>query len=52
MKLVARWAQLAFSQVVGGIDTIVIQEGKKMVVLFIKATAHGFFAGFDAGSLQ
>ena len=47
-----RWAQLAFSQVVGGIDTIVIQEGKKMVALFIKATAHGFFAGFDAGSLQ
>ena len=47
-----RWAQLAFSQVVGGIDAIVIQEGKKMVALFIKAIAHGFFAGFAAGSLQ
>src|SRR5262245_24438521 len=47
-----RWAQLTFSQVVGGIDAIVIQEGKKMVALFIKAIAHGFFAGFAAGSLQ
>src|SRR5437899_7818664 len=41
-----RGPQLAFGQIVGGIDTIVIQEGKKMVALFIKATAHGFFAGF------
>jgi hypothetical protein len=47
-----RWAQLALSQVVGGIDTIVIQESKKMVALFIKASAHGFVAGFAAGSLQ
>jgi hypothetical protein len=47
-----RWAQLAFGQVVGGVNAIVIQEGKKMVALFIEATAHGFFAGLAAGSLQ
>jgi WD40 repeat protein len=40
-----RRAQLALSQVVGGIDTIVIQESKKTVALFIKTTAHGFLAG-------
>jgi hypothetical protein len=43
-----RWVQLAFSQVVGGINAIVIQESKKMVALFMKAIAHGFFAGFAA----
>jgi hypothetical protein len=47
-----RWAQLAFSQVVGGINAIVIQKGKEMVALFIKAIAHDFFAGFAAGSPQ
>ena len=49
MKLVARWAQLAFGQVVGGINAIVIQKGKEMVALFI---AHGFFAWFAAGRVQ
>jgi hypothetical protein len=39
-----RWAQLAFGQVVGGINAIVIQKGKEMVALFIEAIAHGFFA--------
>jgi hypothetical protein len=43
-----RWAWLAFSQVVGGIDAVVIQESKKMVALFVKAIAHGFFRGFAA----
>ncbi len=47
-----RGAQLAFSQVVGGINAIVIQKGKEMVALFIEPIAHGFFVGFAAGKLQ
>ena len=38
-----RWAQLAFGQVVSGINAIVIQKGKEMIALFIEPIAHGFF---------
>jgi hypothetical protein len=38
-----RGAQLAFSQVVSGINAIVVQKGKEMIALFIEPMAHGFF---------
>jgi hypothetical protein len=38
-----RGAQLAFSQVVSGINAIVIQKGKEMIAVFIESFAHGFF---------
>ena len=47
-----RRAQLAFGQVVGAIDAVVIQEGKEMVALFMESVAHGFFVRFAAGRLQ
>ena len=47
-----RGAQLAFSQVVSGINAIVIQKGKEMVALFIEPIAHGFFVWFAEGKLQ
>jgi hypothetical protein len=47
-----RWAQLAFGQIVGGINAVVIQKGKEMVALFIETVTHGLFAGFAAGRVQ
>jgi hypothetical protein len=38
-----RRAQLAFGQVVGSINAIVMQKSKEMIALFIEAVAHGFF---------
>jgi hypothetical protein len=38
-----RWAQLAFGQVVGGINALAIQKGKEMIALFMEPIAHGFF---------
>jgi hypothetical protein len=32
-----------FSQVVSGINAIVIQKGKEMIAVFIESFAHGFF---------
>ena len=52
MKLVVRWAQVAFGQVVGGINAVVIQKGKEMIALFIEPFAHGFFVRFAAGRFQ
>jgi hypothetical protein len=46
-----RRAQLTFSQIVSGLDAIVIQKGKEMIALFIEAIAHGLFVGFTAGKL-
>ena len=46
------WAQLAFREIISGIDAIVIQKGKEMIALFIEAIAHGLFVGFTAGRLQ
>jgi hypothetical protein len=47
-----RRAQLAFGQVVGGINALVIQKGKEMIALFIEPFTHGFFVRFAAGRLQ
>jgi hypothetical protein len=47
-----RGAQLAFSQIIGGIDAVVMQKGKEMIALFIEPIAHGFFVRFAAGRLQ
>ena len=47
-----RGAQLAFGQIVGSLDAIVIQKGKEMIALFMKPIAHGFFVGFAARRFQ
>jgi hypothetical protein len=47
-----RGPQLAFGQIIGGIDAIMIQKGKEMIALFIEPIAHGFFVRFAAGRLQ
>jgi len=47
-----RGPQLAFGQIIGGIDAIVIQKGKEMIALFIEPIAHGFFVRFAAGRFQ
>jgi hypothetical protein len=47
-----RGAQLAFGQIIGGIDAIVIQKGKEMIALFIEPIAHGFFVRFVARGFQ
>ena len=47
-----RGAQLAFGQIVGRLDAIVIQKGKEMIALFMKPIAHGFFVGFAARRFQ
>ena len=47
-----RVAQLAFGQIIGGIDTIVIQKGEEVIALFIEPIAHGFFVGLAARRLQ
>ena len=47
-----RGAQLAFGQIVGSLDAIVIQKGKEMIALFMKPMAHGFFVGFAARRFQ
>jgi hypothetical protein len=44
--------QLAFGQIIGRIDAIVIQKGEEMIALFIEPIAHGFFVGFAVGRLQ
>ena len=46
------WAQLAFREIISGIDAIVIQKGKEMIALFVEPFADGFFTGFAAGRLQ
>ena len=40
-----RGTQLAFGQIVGSLDAIVIQKGKEMIALFMKPIAHGFSLG-------
>jgi len=47
-----RRTQLAFGQVVSGLNTVVIQKGKEMVALLVQTIAHGFFAWFAAGRVQ
>src|SRR5271170_1221216 len=47
-----RGAQLAFGQIVSGIDAIVIQEGKEMMALFKEPFAHGLFVWFAAGKIE
>ena len=44
--------QLAFGQIIGRIDAIVIQKGEEMIALFIEPIAHGFFVGFAVGQGQ
>jgi hypothetical protein len=44
-----RWAQLAFSEIIGGIYAVVIQKGKEMIALFVEPFTDGFFAGLAAG---
>ena len=34
---------MAFSQIIGGIDAVVMQKGKEMIALFIEPIAHGLF---------
>ena len=43
---------MAFGQIVGSLDAIVIQKGKEMIALFIEPIAHGFFVRFAAGRFQ
>jgi hypothetical protein len=43
-----RWAQLAFSEIIGGIYAVVIQKGKEMIALFVEPFTDGFFAGLAA----
>src|ERR1700747_914078 len=47
-----RWAQVAFGQVISGLNTVVIQKGEEMVTLLMQTVAHGFLAGFAAGRVQ
>src|SRR5262249_39018662 len=47
-----RRAQLAFGQVVSGLNAVVIQKGKEMVALLLQAVSPGFFAWFAAGGFQ
>ena len=47
-----RRTQLAFGQVVSGLNAVVIQKGKEMVALLVQTIAHGFFAWFAAGRVQ
>ena len=47
-----RWTQLAFSQVVGSINALMIQKSKEVIALFMEPFAHGFFVRFAAGRLQ
>ena len=43
---------MAFGQIVGSLDALVIQKGKEMIALFMKPIAHGFFVGFAARRFQ
>ena len=45
-------AQLAFREIISGIDAIVIQKGKEMIALFMEPMTHGLFVGFAARKLQ
>jgi hypothetical protein len=47
-----RGAQLAFGQIIGGINAIVIQKGEEMIALFIEPIAQGFFVGLAAHRLH
>jgi hypothetical protein len=40
-----RGTQLAFGQIIGGVEAVVLQEGEEMVTLLKEAVAHGFFIG-------
>jgi hypothetical protein len=40
-----RGTQLAFGQIIGGVDAVVLQESEEMVTLLEEAVAHGFFVG-------
>jgi hypothetical protein len=47
-----RRTQLAFGQVISGLNAVVIQKGKQMGALLLQTVAHGFFAWFAAGRVQ
>jgi hypothetical protein len=34
------WAQLAFREIIGGIDAIVVQKGQEMIALFVEPFAE------------